>query len=147
MLVKELKELQSLLQTIKMRPDLASMASDRAGTVEAAIWKWGVVNSADYGQVFAYELDGAPAFCLYKVYLATEPVLLPGYGGTVIQDGPQRSSFNLCPLSNIGAQTQMFPLLSRYRISDSWIRQTKYTRTRAKCSSILKAIRITVRRL
>lgn len=58
MAVVELNELANLLNTIKMRPDLAAEASSRAQTIETALWKWGVVNTQDYGEVFAYEIDG-----------------------------------------------------------------------------------------
>ncbi|KAH8118709.1 Six-hairpin glycosidase-like protein [Phellopilus nigrolimitatus] len=66
MLVVELRALANLLEKIGTRPDLGSRAFERAQIVEDAIWKYGVVNTADWGKVFAYEIDG--------------------YGGVVIQD-------------------------------------------------------------
>ncbi|KAI5116282.1 hypothetical protein M0805_009933 [Coniferiporia weirii] len=58
MLVVELRALADLLKKIDVRPDLASEAIQRAQTVEDAIYKYGVVDSPDWGKVFAYEVDG-----------------------------------------------------------------------------------------
>lgn len=59
MAVVELRGLASLLQQLKLRPDIAAEATARANTVEAALWKWGTVLTKDWGEVFAYEVDGA----------------------------------------------------------------------------------------
>jgi len=66
MLVVEMNGLRSLLHQLGARPDLQLLAQRRATIVENAIWKYGVVNQPDWGEVFAYEVDG--------------------YGGAVIQD-------------------------------------------------------------
>lgn len=58
MLVVELRELSLLLQSISLRPDLVSLSQQLADQVENAIWKYGVVNTPDWGDVFAYEVDG-----------------------------------------------------------------------------------------
>ncbi|KAJ7685841.1 Six-hairpin glycosidase-like protein [Mycena rosella] len=66
MAVVELRGLAALLQQVKLRPDLQATATKRANTVETALWKWGTVLTKDWGEVFAYEVDG--------------------FGGTAIQD-------------------------------------------------------------
>ncbi|TDL29864.1 hypothetical protein BD410DRAFT_780368 [Rickenella mellea] len=58
MLVVELRELANLLNTVNIRTDLAAKATEQADMVEAALWKWGVVHTAQWGQVFVYEVDG-----------------------------------------------------------------------------------------
>ncbi len=59
MLVVEMNGLRSLLHQLGARPDLQLLAQRRATIVENAIWKYGVVNQPDWGEVFAYEVDGA----------------------------------------------------------------------------------------
>ncbi|KAJ7077545.1 Six-hairpin glycosidase-like protein [Mycena belliarum] len=66
MAVVELRGLAALLKQVKLRPDLQKAALARAADVEAALWKWGTVLTKDWGEVFAYEVDG--------------------YGGVAIQD-------------------------------------------------------------
>lgn len=58
MLVVELRELASLLRQVNMRPDIQSTALARATVVEKAVWKYGTVLTKDFGEVFAYEVDG-----------------------------------------------------------------------------------------
>ncbi|KAJ7021095.1 Six-hairpin glycosidase-like protein [Mycena alexandri] len=58
MAVVELRGLASLLQQLKLRPDIAAEAAARANIVETALWKWGTVLTKDWGEVFAYEVDG-----------------------------------------------------------------------------------------
>ncbi|KAJ7246985.1 hypothetical protein C8J57DRAFT_1081267 [Mycena rebaudengoi] len=58
MLVVELRELASLLRQVNMRPDIQSTALARATVVEEAVWKYGTVLTKDFGEVFAYEVDG-----------------------------------------------------------------------------------------
>lgn len=59
MLVVELKKLADLLERINVRPDLVKQARVWADTVDKAIWKYGVVSTEDWGEVFAYEIDGS----------------------------------------------------------------------------------------
>lgn len=59
MAVVELRGLASLLKQVNLRPDIQAAANARANTVEAALWKWGTVLTKDWGEVFAYEVDGA----------------------------------------------------------------------------------------
>lgn len=59
MLVVEMNGLRSLLHELGARPDLQMLAQHRAKVVESAIWKYGVVRQPDWGEVFAYEIDGA----------------------------------------------------------------------------------------
>jgi meiotically up-regulated gene 157 (Mug157) protein len=40
------------------QPELAQRAAQRGQTLEAAVWRYGVVDHALYGPVFAYEVDG-----------------------------------------------------------------------------------------
>ncbi|KAJ6598583.1 hypothetical protein B0H10DRAFT_2441460 [Mycena sp. CBHHK59/15] len=77
MAVVELRGLAALLQAVGMRPDLRSAAAARADTVEAALWRWGTVLTKDWGEVFAYEVDG--------------------YGGAAIQDDPNVPSLVSIP--------------------------------------------------
>ncbi|KAJ7473583.1 Six-hairpin glycosidase-like protein [Mycena galericulata] len=58
MAVVELRGLASLLQELKLRPDLQSTATARANSVETSLWKWGTVLTKTWGEVFAYEVDG-----------------------------------------------------------------------------------------
>ncbi|KAJ6452377.1 Six-hairpin glycosidase-like protein [Mycena vitilis] len=58
MAIVELRGLASLLQQVNMRPDIQAAATARANTVETALWKWGTVLTKDWGEVFAYEVDG-----------------------------------------------------------------------------------------
>ncbi|KAJ7919575.1 Six-hairpin glycosidase-like protein [Mycena leptocephala] len=58
MAVVELRGLASLLKQVNLRPDIQAAANARANTVEAALWKWGTVLTKDWGEVFAYEVDG-----------------------------------------------------------------------------------------
>ena len=62
MLVVEMNALRSLLRKIGARPDLQFLAQRRARIVESAIWKYGIVNHPDWGEVFAYEVDGRYEF-------------------------------------------------------------------------------------
>ena len=86
MLVVELRELANLLSSVNLRPDLIAEARRRAGLVQGAIWKYGVINTTSFGEVFAYEVDGktySTRICCVSVL----KILLSGYGGVVIQDG------------------------------------------------------------
>lgn len=58
MLVVELNGLRALLHKLGARPDLQFLAQRRAEMVQSAIWKYGVVRQPDWGDVFAYEVDG-----------------------------------------------------------------------------------------
>ena len=58
MLVVEMRKLAELLRNIGTRPDLVKLAEERADIVENAIWKYGTVDTPDWGKVFAYEIDG-----------------------------------------------------------------------------------------
>ncbi|KAJ7177195.1 Six-hairpin glycosidase-like protein [Mycena filopes] len=58
MAIVELRGLASLLQQVGLRNDLAAAATARANSVETALWKWGTVLTKDWGEVFAYEVDG-----------------------------------------------------------------------------------------
>lgn len=58
MLVAELRGLVDLLAKLGVRPDLMNRSRSLAASVEAAIWKYGVVDTPDFGRVFAYEVDG-----------------------------------------------------------------------------------------
>ncbi|KAF7342422.1 hypothetical protein MVEN_01831300 [Mycena venus] len=58
MAIVELRGLASLLKQVNLRPDIQATATSRANTVEAALWKWGTVLTKDWGEVFAYEVDG-----------------------------------------------------------------------------------------
>ncbi|KAJ7616584.1 Six-hairpin glycosidase-like protein [Roridomyces roridus] len=77
MAVVELRALAALLKEVGLRPDIQSEATTRASTVEAALWKWGTVLTKDWGEVFAYEVDG--------------------YGGTAMQDDPNVPSLVSIP--------------------------------------------------
>ncbi|KAF7339205.1 hypothetical protein MVEN_01997900 [Mycena venus] len=68
MAVVELRGLASLLRSVGLRPDIQATATARASSVETALWKWGTVLTKDWGEVFAYEVDG--------------------FGGAAIQDDP-----------------------------------------------------------
>lgn len=67
MLVAELRGLVDLLAKLGVRPDLMNISRSLAASVEAAIWKYGVVDTPDFGRVFAYEVDG-------KLYTLSDPV-------------------------------------------------------------------------
>ncbi|KAJ7793958.1 Six-hairpin glycosidase-like protein [Mycena olivaceomarginata] len=58
MAIVELCGLASLLKQVGLRPDIQAAATKRASSVEAALWKWGTVLTKDWGEVFAYEVDG-----------------------------------------------------------------------------------------
>ncbi|KAJ6571091.1 Six-hairpin glycosidase-like protein [Mycena capillaripes] len=58
MAIVELRGLASLLKQVNLRPDIQTSATARANTVETALWKWGTVLTKDWGEVFAYEVDG-----------------------------------------------------------------------------------------
>ncbi|KAJ7782212.1 hypothetical protein DFH07DRAFT_909060 [Mycena maculata] len=77
MAVVELRGLASLLQELKLRPDIQASATAHADTVETSLWKWGTVLTKDWGEVFAYEVDG--------------------YGGAAIQDDPNVPSLVSIP--------------------------------------------------
>ncbi|KLO18061.1 hypothetical protein SCHPADRAFT_919192 [Schizopora paradoxa] len=93
MLVVEMNGLRSLLRKIGARPDLQFLAQRRARIVESAIWKYGIVNHPDWGEVFAYEVDG--------------------YGGAVIQDDANVPS--LIALPYIGFVPNTDPLYHNTR--------------------------------
>ena len=70
MAVVELRELASLLGNTTAGnntrgTELAKDALKRADEVEKAIWEWAVVDRGAWGKVFAYEVDGAFAFCCF----------------------------------------------------------------------------------
>lgn len=58
MLVVELRKLADLLEEVDVRPDLSQQARLWADTVDDAIWRYGVVETEEWGRVFAYEVDG-----------------------------------------------------------------------------------------
>ncbi len=59
MAVVELRGLAALLKELNLRPDIQATATARANTVETALLKFGTVLTKDWGEVFAYEVDGA----------------------------------------------------------------------------------------
>jgi meiotically up-regulated gene 157 (Mug157) protein len=67
MAIVELRGLASLLKQVGLRPDIQAAATKRASSVEAALWKWGTVLTKDWGEVFAYEVDGACNFGLMNM--------------------------------------------------------------------------------
>lgn len=85
MAVVELRGLASLLQELKLRPDIQSTATTTANTVEDSLWKWGTVLTKNWGEVFAYEVDGMHPCLRFNIFgvLSGDP----GYGGAAIQDG------------------------------------------------------------
>ncbi|KAF8180772.1 Six-hairpin glycosidase-like protein [Mycena galopus ATCC 62051] len=78
MAVVELRGLAALLKSAgNLRPDIQSAALSRASSVETALLKWGTVITKDWGEVFAYEVDG--------------------YGGAAMQDDPNVPSLVSIP--------------------------------------------------
>ncbi|KAF7373060.1 hypothetical protein MSAN_00513700 [Mycena sanguinolenta] len=78
MAVVELRGLAALLKSAgNLRPDIQSEALARASTVETSVMKWGTVLTKDWGEVFAYEVDG--------------------YGGAAMQDDPNVPSLVSIP--------------------------------------------------